>query len=586
MEDAQSVIESFSSARSDAADNLPLGSVSEEKVKQEIRRIADKILCVMPPRLLNTRDGKMYTSTTLGMKFEASDTYRSLLTLTTTRSTLGNERYIAAVVHTFFAYVTLSHRWKGDEPSLNDIAEDGVYSLPASRFDKVRKFCLEARKCGYDWAWIDTCCIDQRSSAEVQTSISSMFLWYRGSALTIIYLFDIMESSVHALLLSEWFRRGWTLQELLAAKVVRLYKMDWTPFPPFSRCTAFNHKDVPEILVALESATGIQQCHIKSYSPSVDHPRMKLRWARGRVTKVKEDEAYCLMGIFGLTMSVRYGEGDRAFSRLLRKIMKCTGDATLLDWVGQPSTQNSCLPSSPRCFSDAPVGIPEMPCTMVGLAWAATLVFVFKSVFRKARSSFRLRNGHNTDHEHSEDKSATLAVIPTLPCNVDGPLHTLRTARSLVPFEGNELPLAKLLRTPLRPYALTPEIHITVPCFVHEVRSLHFTPVSESYYCCADGIRPFSLVTSEKLKTFTDHRSPSRYLLAHSWDPRLSYNSSHVLHTSMPLLRQRLANPFFAMLLEPCHDGLFRRISTTKRIVAELELSPPRTYGVRFLDLH
>ncbi|KAG2363284.1 hypothetical protein BDR07DRAFT_944250 [Suillus spraguei] len=147
------------------------------------------------------------------------------------------------------------------------------------------------------------------------------------------------------------------------------------------------------------------------------------------------------------------------------------------------------------------------------------------------------------------------------------------------------IPLSKLLEKPPRPYNLNPEIHITVPCFVHEVQQLYFMPVSGLYHCRADGIQLFSLLTSETLETTTDHHSPSRYLLARTWDPRLSYDSSQVYHTTIMLLRQRLKNPFFAILLERCNDGLFRRVSSNKRIVAELELFPQQTYGVRFLHL-
>jgi len=43
----------------------------------------------------------------------------------------------------------------------------------------------------------------------------------------------------------------------------------------------------------------------------------------------------------------------------------------------------------------------------------------------------------------------------------------------------------------------------------------------------------------------------------------------------LSLLRERLANPFFAMLLEPSNDGRFRRISTREHIVAKLD-PPPR----------
>lgn len=583
--DGQYSVESFHTARSDGEGDLPPGSVGEEQVKQAVQDIADSILRDMPLRLLNTEDGKIYARPALITKFEESHIFRSILTLTTTRSALQQEQYIFEVVKNFFAYVMLSHRWEGDEPGFRDIPQEGVYKLSTSRFDKVRNLCYKARKHKFHWAWIDTCCIDQDSSAEVQKSISSMFSWYRGSALTVIYLSDVAESSDQALLLSQWFRRGWTLQELLAAKVIRLYKKDWSPF---SQSAAFNHKNVAEILVALESATGIQKSYLKFYCPSVEHPRMKLRWALHRVTKEKEDEAYCLMGIFGFTMPVTYGEGHHAFSRLLMEIMKRTGDATLLDWIGEPSTLNSCLPSSPRCFSDDPIlmGVDGPPPPVLSFALAVKVIYVFKGAIRRARDSSHLQDGHNASQGLSIDRSDVNDAprITSIPSNQS--IFSLRRSTSF-PFEGSEIiPLAKLLEKPPRPYSLNPEIHITVRCFVHEVLWLYFTPVSGSYYCRADGIQPFSLVTSEKLKTFsTDHRSPSRYLLVRTWDPRLSYDSSHVYHTTMPLLRQRLKNPFCAMLLERCHDGQFRRVSTRKRIVAELELFPPQTYGVRSLDL-
>ncbi|KAJ8586029.1 hypothetical protein M405DRAFT_844148 [Rhizopogon salebrosus TDB-379] len=460
MEDGQSAVEierhnsyTARSRRSNAA-GLPPGRVGEEQVKQAIRNVAELILRDVPLRLLNTQDGKLYTHKALIMKFEESNTFHSLLTLTTTRSALEQQQYIVAVVRNFFAYITLSHRWEDDELAIKDIKEESVYKLPASRFHKS-------------------------SSVEVQKSISSMF------------------SCVRALLRSEWFRRGWTLQELLAAKVIQLYKKDWSPF---LQDAPFNHKDVAEILAALASATGIEQVYLKSYSPSVEHPRMKLRWARHRVTKEKEDEAYCLMGIFGFTMTVSYGEGDNAFARLLMEIMKRTGDATLLDWVGQPSSMNSCLPSSPRYFLDDPFGISGMlntvlagaPRTTLSFALAAKLIWVFKRATRRARrNSSHLRLANGGGQEPNDDGSPTLADIQPLPrANGGAPqVAKSRSGQSSIsanrsanfPIEGSEVPLAKLLENPPWPYILTAEIHIIVPCFVHDVHSLYFEPHSNTY---------------------------------------------------------------------------------------------------------
>jgi hypothetical protein len=385
----QTTRSSFYSAHGDIVDNpLPHGAVGKEEVMRVIRAIAGSRLRDIPLRLLNTQDGKIYTGVALRKKFEDSDKFNALLTLTTTRSILDQKKYIDEVVHTFFAYVMLSHRWEDDELTLNDVKENGVYNHSASRFDKVRNFCIKAREHGFGWAWIDTCCIDQTNNVEVQESISSMFAWYRGSALTIIYLSDVTTCSIQALKRSRWFRRGWTLQELLAARFIQLYKGDWSSYPQYA---AFNHKDVDEILEALGSATGIERRHIKCYSQSIEHPREKLTWARFRRTQKKEDEAYCLMRIFGFTMQVSYGDGYDAFARLLMEIMKRTADATLLDWVGRPSSLNSCLPSSPTCFSDAPFGTAEMqdalaaPLTTLSFPVVAKLVWVFKGVISRAR---------------------------------------------------------------------------------------------------------------------------------------------------------------------------------------------------------
>lgn len=55
----------------------------------------------------------------------------------------------------------------------------------------------------------------------------------------------------------------------------------------------------------------------------------------GRKTRTTraEDIAYCLLGIFNVTISMRYGEGgEKAFIRLQEEIMKSTGDHSILAW--------------------------------------------------------------------------------------------------------------------------------------------------------------------------------------------------------------------------------------------------------------
>jgi len=209
---------------------------------------------------------------------------------------------------------------------------------------------------------------------------------------------------------------------------------------------------------------------------------------------------------------------------------------------------------------------------------------------RVTSSSSHLHRGNSTNQESGIGESSTsrAEAAPQLPKTRSNQTIFSLNRSSSFPFEESESPLAKLLEKPPGPYILTPEIRITIPCFVHEVQSLFFNPHTNAYVCHANGIQEFSFVTSEKLRIrVIGHHSPSDYLLVRPWDPRLCYASSNTYHNSLSLLRERLANPFFAMLLEPSNDGRFRRISTGERIVGKLDppQAPSHKYGVRFLNL-
>ena len=99
---------------------------------------------------------------------------------------------------------------------------------------KIRNFLLQAERHGLDWAWADTCCIDKTSSAEVTEAISSMFQYYARSEVCYAYLSDVRPPKIQGEMSwefknSHWHQRGWTLQELIAPKVVIFMAKDWTP---------------------------------------------------------------------------------------------------------------------------------------------------------------------------------------------------------------------------------------------------------------------------------------------------------------------------------------------------------------------
>ncbi|KAG2366250.1 hypothetical protein BDR07DRAFT_1396541 [Suillus spraguei] len=200
---------------------------------------------------------------------------------------------------------------------------------------------------------MDTCCIDKKDHTEVQKSINSMFVWYRHSALTIVYLCDVPPSSQPgALTRSVWNERGWTFQELVAPKVVIFYQKDWSLY---LGDLSPNHKESTDIMEELKDGTGIDAQALKTFHAGMSGAREKLQWASKRVVTEQEDVAYSLFGIFGITLPVIYGENKQnALGRLLQEIVARSGDITVLDWIGQSSEFNSCLPAHITSYTTPP----------------------------------------------------------------------------------------------------------------------------------------------------------------------------------------------------------------------------------------
>jgi hypothetical protein len=102
-------------------------------------------------------------------------------------------------------------------------------------YRKIRECCEKALRGGHHWVWIDTCCIDKTSSAELSKSINSMFKWYQGADICYPYLSDVEEVLVDgsgsrshpSFKDSLWFTWGWTLQELLSPREVLFLDRNW-----------------------------------------------------------------------------------------------------------------------------------------------------------------------------------------------------------------------------------------------------------------------------------------------------------------------------------------------------------------------
>jgi hypothetical protein len=209
-------------------------------------------------------------------------------------------------------YAILSHTWgpEADEVTIQNV-EDGS-ARDKHAYQKIR-FCGEqAAHDHLEYFWIDTCCIDKSSTAELSEALNSMFRWYREATRCYVYLSDVHGPGniLQTFQTSRWFTRGWTLQELIAPSSVDFFTSNGY------RLGDKQSLEPQIILVTSLPATALQGDALSRFSV-----KERLSWSNNRQTTREEDLAYSLQGIFGVFMPPLYGEGqDNAFRRLRREI--------------------------------------------------------------------------------------------------------------------------------------------------------------------------------------------------------------------------------------------------------------------------
>jgi hypothetical protein len=239
-------------------------------------------------------------------------------------------------------YSILSHTWEEDEISFKDINSLSSEDLKGKRgYKKIRLCCIQAKKDGCDYSWVDTCCINKDDPSELSEAIGSMYKWYAKAKVCYAYLSDVSrqpiendsrlekERYLNVLRQSRWFTRGWTLQELIAPKVVRFYDTNWRLLGGKDNMTGI----ISDItLIHSDILTG-------SRKPEDFSVAARMAWAGNRATSKEEDIAYCLMGILNVRIPLMYGEGHEAFIRLQKEIINTLDDDSVLAWnpdVGNP----------------------------------------------------------------------------------------------------------------------------------------------------------------------------------------------------------------------------------------------------------
>ncbi|TBU35787.1 hypothetical protein BD311DRAFT_744604 [Dichomitus squalens] len=217
----------------------------------------------------------------------------------------------------------LSSILSSEQPRSGCVLDD--YRMPP----KIRNACTTARNDNLDYIWINSCCVDDDSTLESSEAIRMTFHRFSRAAVCYAYLADVSDLDTAGIRpqdsrirRSRWFTRGWTLQELIAPKSLVFVSQNWTPLG--------TKQDLAEMIAQI---TGIEESvltHRKQ--PSDVSVARRMFWAsRRRATRV-EDEAYSLMGLFGVDIEPVYGEGHQAFFRLQQAILLRTQDQSLFAW--------------------------------------------------------------------------------------------------------------------------------------------------------------------------------------------------------------------------------------------------------------
>ncbi|RSM15850.1 hypothetical protein CDV31_004792 [Fusarium ambrosium] len=255
-------------------------------------------------------------------------------------------------------YAILSHTWGDQEVTFEDMQDDSGKYVLKTGYPKILQTCKVARGFNIDYAWVDTCCIDKSSSAELSEAINSMFRWYHDAEICYAYLPDVdgVFERPWTIVESRWFTRGWTLQELIAPRKLVFYAPTWELIDSRSSLSGL-----------IAAGTGIDKRLLQDDRDDLSRIlrnssiAQRMSWASRRETTRTEDLAYCLLGIFDINMPLLYGEGSKAFTRLQEEIIRHTDDQSIFAWGlssdnthdPRSNTNTSVLAPSPMAFSES-----------------------------------------------------------------------------------------------------------------------------------------------------------------------------------------------------------------------------------------
>jgi hypothetical protein len=220
------------------------------------------------------------------------------------------------VASTIPPYAILSHTWGADydEVTFEDLTHSITGAEDKPGYSKIR-FCGEqTRRDGFNYFWVDSCCINKANYSELSMAINSMFRWYQNASKCYVYLSDVSTNEAShtawqdAFKQSRWFTRGWTLQELLAPSSVDFFSSE-----------GIRLGDKESLGGQIHEITGIASSALQGTPLEQFTINERISWAAKRDTTIEEDQVYCVLGVFGVHIPLIYGEGAANAMRRLRK---------------------------------------------------------------------------------------------------------------------------------------------------------------------------------------------------------------------------------------------------------------------------
>jgi len=290
------------------------------------------------------------------------------------------------------SYAILSHRWTEQEVNYEEIVDLAKMEKKEQirqrlGYRKILASCVQAKKDKFEWLWVDTCCIDKRSSAELSEAINSMYRWYKNAGVCYAYFHDVPDPLFPTAPdrkryrkfngWPEWFSRGWTLQELIAPSDVQFFNKNWQ-----------NIGDKRALAPTLADITKIPE-HILTHGLCGNRPCIAqiMSWAANRTTTRVEDRAYSLMGLLEVNMPMLYGEGKKAFHRLQLEIIRASNDQSIFAWSRMDDNKQTgnILANDPRFFEDCG--------TMVLMGHDEFIQYIKKDIAKEGLNSIEDRLG-------------------------------------------------------------------------------------------------------------------------------------------------------------------------------------------------